>query len=529
MYHNKLLKTIILVFLLSFNLGFIYSQDFLSSTYADYLRICDLAGIIQNNSKNYYTYQLLRQDFIEKSNNSIWDNNYTEKMREKNALLNIEPAFYHLSYNSSYPHGFNDNSLWQGRGINGMFNFGVSSKFKGLILYIKPNFSVSENKDFEIMQADGSFTSDYAYFIRNIDLPQRFGNDLFTTVSWGQSEINYKYNSFTAGFGYQNIWLGPSTQNPILFSNNADEFPKIHFSYQDYCRYFGLIDLNLFWGKLTESDYFNDISSDDSNLISGLMITLSPKFIPGFTVGLNRVKLSPWENNTITDIISIFDFESDSKYGRDSADQRASITCEWKYRESGFRGYFEWARNDYSPSLRDNILLEPSHSQAYTIGIEQILIREKKHLISINAEITQLIHTRDYEIGLGMSQTGFYTHSIIKQGYTNKGQLLGAGIGPGAESQYFGVHYIFNRGSALLFFRRLSRNKDFIYGDPERSVGDLLKLNIELTGGLRIFYMLSEKVHLETELDVSNNINRNYIENNDVFNIYLKVGVIQFF
>jgi hypothetical protein len=378
------------------------------------------------------------------------------------------------------------------------------------------------------MPADASFSSEYAYFTSSIDLPQRFGEDLYQQYSWGQSDARVYYGSFQFGFGFQNIWLGPATQNPIILGNSAGGFPKIDFAFNKEYAKIGLVDIRVLWGRLSESDYFNNDFSDDHNLFSGIFFTYAPIFIPGFNLGLNRTKLSPWENNSFSDIISIFDPESDTKYGRDSAEQKASITAEWKYPGVGFRGYFEWARNDYSPTLRDNILLEPSHSQAFTLGVEQIVYNKNNKLIGLNGEITQLIHTRDYEIGLGMSQTGFYTHHIITQGYTNEGQILGAGIGPGAESQYFGVHYIFSKGSALVYFRRLSRNKDYIYGDSDRTTGDLLKLNVEITGGMRFLYFVNKKLHIETTINLSRNINWNYIENNDLTNFYISLSLIQF-
>lgn len=41
--------------------------------------------------------------------------------------------------------------------------------------------------------------------------------------------------------------------------------------------------------------------------------------------------------------------------------------------------------------------------------------------------------------------------------------------------------------------------------------------------------MFSETIHLTTEIEVSENLNWNYVENNDVFNFYANLGVTYFF
>jgi len=501
------------------------AQDFLSSQYSSHLRISSILEEKVLKGQNYLTYTTLTNEINNASEDLFWDQNFIDGFGSEEKNVHIEPIIIFTSFNSEYPHGFNDGGLWQGAGINTLIQTGASFDYKGLSVNVHPEFLLSENNSYDVMPADNSFSSKYAYFVRNIDLPQRFGDDVYQKFSWGESEIRYKFKCLQIGFGWQNAWVGPATQNPILLGNSADGFPKIDFGFRKDIKYVGLLDVRALWGKTSESGYFNDISTDDHNLFSGFFLSYVPHFIPGFTLGVNRIKLSPWVNLSFSDVITIFDPESDSKYGRDTADQRASVTCEWKFPNAGFRSYFEWARNDYSPTLRDNILLEPSHSQAYTLGLEQVVFIKKNHLLSVNAEITQLIHSRDYEIGLGMSQTGFYTHGIIKQGHTNDGQILGAGIGPGAESQYLGIDYFFERGSVTLFFRRLSRNKDYIYGDHDREKGDILRLNVEITGGIHGLYFINNALHMTAEVNVSDNLNWNYEEGNDKINVYCSIGL----
>jgi len=55
----------------------------------------------------------------------------------------------------------------------------------------------------------------------------------------------------------------------------------------------------------------------------------------------------------------------------------------------------------------------------------------------------------------------WYTSSIIRQGYTNQGQLLGASIGPGSNSQT--INFSWNKGFNMIgiYFERITNNNDF--------------------------------------------------------------------
>jgi hypothetical protein len=58
---------------------------------------------------------------------------------------------------------------------------------------------------------------------------------------------------------------------------------------------------------------------------------------------------------------------------------------------------------------------------------------------------------------------GFYSHSHITQGLTNRGQWLGAGIGQGGNSQYMGYTLYFPRGSAGMFIQRQNPDLDYTF------------------------------------------------------------------
>jgi hypothetical protein len=142
-------------------------------------------------------------------------------------------------------------------------------------------------------------------------------------------------------------------------------------------------------------------------------------------------------------------------------------------------------------------------------------------------EITELMHTIDYqtEVSLGRSTAGFYTHHIVQHGHTQKGQLLGAAIGPGADSQYLGVTWYSTFGKLEGYFLRRSLNKDYVYGQPDtiryHSFGNL---SVEATLGINLDLIINPRIILSSGLAGSWMIAWNYTSLNDVFNIQLSIG-----
>ena len=201
------------------------------------------------------------------------------------------------SFNTAAPYGQNDGALWQGRGYNTSLTAGIRFEGYGFEATFKPQLSFSQNLDFEYITpyysgANYAGKADtYGYYgVPSLDAPQRFGNKPFFTYDWGDSEIRWSWNSFTVGFGTQAIWLGPAKLNPIIHSNNAPTYPKVDIGLRKtslYMPYFGWylgdIELRGWWGKLTESDYFDIIDSNNNNLISGLSINYSISFLAIFT------------------------------------------------------------------------------------------------------------------------------------------------------------------------------------------------------------------------------------------------------
>ena len=113
-------------------------------------------------------------------------------------------------------------------------------------------------------------------------------------------------------------------------------------------------------------------------------------------------------------------------------------------------------RTQLRPSLRD-FLIAPNHTQAYTLGLQWRGGNWRDGSFRVQSEITQLEQSatfRDGPIG------SWYTSTRVIQGYTNRGQTLGASIGPGASSQWLAVDYLKPGWRLGAFMGRIRWNQD---------------------------------------------------------------------
>ncbi len=407
--------------------------------------------------------------------------NWFAKGINQNIKLKIYGPEWFNSYNTAAPYGQNDGALWQGKGYNTSLTAGARLEAYGFELTLKPQVSFSENREFEYIKPNYPATtkdgngnefvtiynkkaSEYGYYgVTSIDAPQRFGDSAFWTYDWGDTEIRWSWNSFTVGFGTQSIWLGPAQLNPIIHSNNAASYPKFDIGIRKTAIYMphfgwhlGYIEARSWWGKLTESDWFDNDNSNNNNLISGLSFAYSFPFTD-LTIGFNRTLSGKWDSIDSYSLFRIYIPKMNG--GGDKTDQRFSFTVDWLFSNIGLETYFEWGRNDFSPNM-DYIIRYPFHTQGWSAGIRKSFTFTNSLKGEILLECTNLECSADYDRLINWYST-FYAHHTITQGYTNKGQWLGSGIGTGGNSQYLGAKLYFPKGSFLLFTQR--RNPDLDY------------------------------------------------------------------
>lgn len=488
--------TVFAAALLFFSIGAAYSQEVLKSTEEEYYDFLSLMGITERPALNYRTlsdsvWAIKEPDTwntpaedseteadAESKAETInrpektphpWQNNnlgtkktlwksssentnwFTNGLKRSVALKIYGPEWFN-SYNTAAPYGQNDGALWQGKGYNTSLTAGVRLEAYGFEVTVKPQVAFSQNLGFEIMP--GVYGSEYSYFwAGNIDLVQRYGDSSFWTFDWGDTELRWSWNTFTIGFGFQSPWLGPAWLNPMLGSNNSGTYPKFDIGLRRtkvtlpwLGWYIGDIEGRIWCGKLSESDYFDNDSSNDYRQLTGFSIAYSPAFLPELTFSINKISIARWDEKSIKYLNPFYDTNA-------VEDQKCSFAVDLLFPAVGFEFYGELGLDDYNSRGFAN----PFHTAIYTIGAKKEIsfFQKFSYFKKFNIRPEIIFEWNNFEMSqdfqLQWHYMGYYSHGLIKQGYTQDGQIIGAGSGYFGNSQYLALRTYFSKGDITFF------------------------------------------------------------------------------
>lgn len=406
----------------------------------------------------------------------IWDGKLDLAKKEEDYVEAIVPQA-RLSYSSAYPDAYNDGAVWEGKGFNSSLNLGFTGK-KGMLSFtFAPVIYYAQNQDFYIAQSPFS-KNEFSYpFEEKIDWVERYGSATVSKFHLGQSEIRLTYRKVSLGLSTQNFVLGPAQVAPIIMSNNAGGIPHIDIGTAGPVdTKIGKIEFKTFWGIMDESDYFDDNADNDQRYITGSTFGFQPKAIPGLSLGLNRVlyrKMFDGDFKPIDLFASLWKAIEDPDLPNDNYDQMASLMVRWNFKEYGFDAYIEWARNDFPGTIPD-FFENPERTRAVTMGLVKTFDFENGEVLRVVYE-----HTKLNKIKMSVATTGhptYYVHSVVDNGYTNNGQLLGAYIGPGSNAHHIRFQYYTRKGRVGFNFDRVRFNDDYFIenfaGNPEEVPND---------------------------------------------------------
>jgi hypothetical protein len=391
------------------------------------------------------------------------------------------PVVMQQQYNTHHPYGMNDGSMVQAKGYQTQLSGGVFAKIGPLSVQLRPEYVYAQNKTFQKLSdaPNGVFwNTSIARHYNTIDLPDRYGDNDYSKLRLGQSSIRLSAGPVSVGLSNENLWWGPGNRNSLLMSNNAAGFK--HFTLnttRPIQTYIGSFEAQIIAGKLNQSGVASPSGPEyitkptDWRYLSGMVLSYQPKWVPNFFVGLDRTFIVNRENrgSSFADYFPIFKsvkkasyVQGDGSNSDDSAarDQYISFFARYLLPESNAEVYFEFGRNDHSYDIRDG-LVEPEHTRAYVVGFRKLIaLNRSNEYIQMGIELTQLEKTKTRD--LRASET-WYNHYQVLDGYTNEGQVLGAGIGPGSNLQSLDVSWVKGLKRIGIQFERLVNNNDLFY------------------------------------------------------------------
>jgi len=444
--------------------------------------------------------------------------------------FHILNPFFKNSFNTGYPRGYNDGAVWKGKGLTSELHGGVQYNKGVLSMTFHPVVYFSQNLSFNLAPQNFKNLSPYAYQVNNdIDWVQRYGNSSFAKFYPGQSEIKVTLGKFVASLSTQNFTLGPSIFNPIIMSNQGPGFPHLRIGVTPttvHIKDFNLFkfEANVFYGLLFESKYYDQNKSNNKRFIDGLALSISPSFFPNLTVGFHRFMYKDTQYFRSRDFFSpikIIDngvVNGDTLSPNDTFDQLASLSVSWNFPQIGFRAFGEFAKNDFTGNWFRWTLLEPEHARAYSLGFEKFSQLTEKISLSMTYEHTNLTLNSTY---LWRAVQSYYVHDINLQGYTNIGQLLGAGIGPGSNTDRLNFLLSIKNYRFGLFGQRIQFNEDHYIKDKNRGFANH---NVEYTFGIKLMKEY-ERFKVGVEWYHSKMFNQYFMPFNDKINNYFSLSV----
>lgn len=401
---------------------------------------------------------------------------------KERGIVQILPFTRLLQYNSDHPYSLNDGAMIPARGYQTTVSGGFFAKYGPLSIQLRPEYIYAQNKDFQGFYKELSDQKWYEYYQVQvfIDMPEKFGSLPYTKVSWGQSSVRLTAGPVSAGLSNENLWWGPGMRNSLVMSNSADGF--IHYTLNTVKPIrtpIGSFEGQIIAGRLENSGFTVPDSNrtflgysiylpkrKESRYINSMVVTFQPKWVPGLFIGMTRSFTKYWgeKDSSFQALFPIF-YPMERKNNYDNpkrpkaGDQRVSAFIRWLCLPEHAEVYFEYMREDHSYNWRD-FILQMEYSRAYIFGLRKMipLNRHKGQYIQVNLELTQLEQTNANPDAL---YRYLYTSQIIYHGYTNNGQLLGAGIGPGSNLQSLSVSWINGLKIIGLQFERYVHNNDF--------------------------------------------------------------------
>ena len=402
----------------------------------------------------------------------------------------------------AFPLPANDGPMWAGKGLTysitgGIAICGRNARWGAIIA---PTYWYAENAEFplpdnpeyvpELRRDHSPWASPYHYMPRSLDAPRRFGPTALRAFDPGALALWYRAPRVEAGFTTESEWLGPGQHNALLLSSQAAGIPRVYVRTSRPIQAAGELDVRYSIGGLTWSDYFFETMDDSTRTIAQLSLTWRPKFEPNLTVGTARMVMTPimgntWLKHLLSPLIDAGTPNARPYWDKTQVpgrDQLFTLFANWRLPDDGAEIWAEWARAEFPTSLKD-FIESPNHTQALTLGLQHTRpVGGRGLLARLGVEYSQTNQSSTYrERPVG----SWYTSRAVQGGFTQRGQVLGAMIGPGSVTQRLGLDLIGAKRSLGAFAYRIKWDDDAFYTIPRPYGNGLCKHDVSLAWGLR--------------------------------------------
>jgi hypothetical protein len=435
---------------------------------------------------------------------------------------------YTIQSNSTVPSGFNDGSLFPSIGSQNRLSIRSRFTIDNFELNIQPEFVSARNINPPVFlghKQDGNYWARYYLHVQNnIDYYTQYGRKPITALFPGQSFITYNLKHLSVGISSENQWWGPGVRNSLMMTNTASGF------------YHGYIKTNqpvqTKWGDFEGKAIFGYLypaqfpPTEDSLMqtiwaggivkknnylrhIKGFTIQWQPKWFPNFFIGYTY-----FSQNYV-----LKRNKNDKKIDLSSNDRPKQQLGAFVFRFILPKDHAEF----YAEIGQPNQAVSPwgffgdSVKTGFVLGARKLFPYGRKgNFLKLYTEFTQLqlmnpaLVINVAEPFGGPLVTSWYTSNQIRQGYTHQGQMLGASIGPGSNSQTVGLSWHRGKNKIGLFIERVANNNDFYtyqyYGSTYYN-----RYYININKGIEIQYQVNKALLLAGSAIKTNAMNYRWV------------------
>jgi hypothetical protein len=434
------------------------------------------------------------------------------------------PLIFRFNNNNNHPFGINLGSLYPTRGSQFYISGGLYTKYKKFKIQIQPEFVYAENLNFRTFpneHYDPIWDAYYKWY-NKIDLIEKFGDKSLNTIFLGQSKLEYDINkNISLKLSSENIWWGPGVKQGLVLTNNSNGF--LHFGLQTIKPIktkYGSFEGQFIFGNLKNSNveptYKNKVfhnkflynpKLNEQRFITGLILTFHPKILKGLYIGTANTSIAYYKDaNNFFDFLPLNNIINPKIDKLNKRANLGSLFARYIFHESNSEIYFEYGRSDKYPTLF-NLLDGKTDPRGFIAGFRTISKpTNRKYRFSFMTEFVQLDAIHKNQV---TNVESWYTNNYIRQGFTNNGKVLGAGIGPGSTSQMFDLSILYPKSIFGITMTRIVNNRDFYFNAYQDYV-NWKSHWVDLSTTFHANFNLNKKITIITDISFTNSLNYNW-------------------
>jgi hypothetical protein len=443
-----------------------------------------------------------------------------------NGKIALLPFTSITKFSSHHPFGWSDGAFMPSNGLQQLVTLGVYGSIGPLSLQVKPEYLYAQDKPYETTSRFG---------------PQQYRKN-FKKFFLGQSRAALNLGPFSFAMSTENLWWGPGQFSSLMLSNHAPGFLHASINTRRPIKTkIGNFEFQVIGGKMTEeyvaSDELSNLrnynnrwgagkgTEDITKYINAFNFVYTPSFIQTMSVGITRGYTSSAGNifgklrkelgfrKTFLPIVDGF-FKETRLAFEDSLgwNQLVSLFTRIQFPKQSAEIYLEYGWNDHKFNSRD-LIMSPTHSAAYIVGVKKILTLSSTKHIDFNVEYSQMAQQVDR---LTRDAGNWYIH-YQGSNFSHLGQTLGSGIGYGSNALNSLITFR-NKYDQLGFFFSYIQNDPI----PNTVIWNDFQFGLQARKKLNSFLL---------NLNINNVFSRNYAWQLDVnrFNFMGMMGVSYFF